>query len=631
MNLTRAAFDSKGAGTFVLMAVAALLFPGPAAAQREPGAAVGNQDLADERPGTTAFDERIDVRIVNVDVWVSDRQGNPVTGLGADSFEIFHDGEPVPITHFVEVRSGVVASEPTAVQPAAGPESPRRSAAAPSHVVAYFDHSRLHPANVKPLVRGLEDLLSAGTVEPGRLLILQQDRNLSVAAPFGSTRAELLQALEGLTKGAATGVGLESETRLALDAIDGAWEQSQDIAGSAAGGVALAPDIANPTGEPAGGSPRSVVGGVGSGGGPDACGLFVNQVRPILGAWARSSRQRVEVTLANLSDAASFLAGLPGIKVLLYLSDGLDARPGAALATYASGLCPAAGVDLLSGDLSEELTDRFLELTRHANTNRVTMHALQATGLRSPGAGSAASDRGVRSGSTQRSSGGFETRRRNAEREGLSLIARETGGRTVFNRNEFGPELVKIGDESRTYYSLAYEPPADSGAGGGKSHQIEVRVGDGSLDARYRRGYREKDPAEWLTERVEGALNLGITSNPLEVRLGAGAIQAGADGKLRLPLHVMIPVERLAFLPGDGEGVAAVTIKVLARRLETNALAVRDKTFRVKGSPGAVGWADLPVELDLDEGAYLAAIGVQDQVSREASFVSTTLAVAPGG
>ncbi len=618
------------AGFALGIVVAALAASGWAAPQREPAASQGVRQLADEGPGVRGFDERVDVTLVNVDVWVNDRQGKPVTGLGPETFEVLHDGQPVPITHFVEVRSGIITGEPATAQAAAGPGSASASVAAPSNLVAYFDQSRLHPANLRPLVQGLEDLLAAGAVEPERLLILRQDRNLSVEAPLGSSRKQLLEALGRLAKGGADGVARESETRLALDAIDAAWEQSQDTVASATGGLALVPDSANPTGEAGGGSPRSVVGGVGSAGGPDACGFFVNQVQPILDAWARSSRQRAALTLANLSDAASFLAGLPGVKVLLYMSDGLDVRPGAALATYASGLCPGAGVELLSGELSEDLTDRFLELTRHANTNRVTIHALQATGLRSPGAASAALDRSVRSRGSRQSSGGFEARKRTAEREGLSLLAVETGGRTVFNRNEFGPELVRIGEEASTYYSLAYEPPAGE-SGGRRSHRIEVEVGDGSLDVRYRSGYREKDPAQWLTERVEGALYLGITSNPLGVRLGAGNVRSGDEGKLRLPLHVMVPVERLAFLPRNGERIAALEIKVLARHLETDALAVRQQTFRVKGAPGAAGWADLPVELELDAGSYLTALGVQDQVSREASFVSTTLAVAPGG
>ncbi len=601
-------------------------------------ALAGSPAAAQEADGTAAaagaYGERIEVTLVNVDVWVRDRDGRPVTGLEPDAFQVLHEGRPVPITHFAEVRAGVEVTGSAAAEGSADPEpAATPTPAAPSHLVVYFDSSRLHPSNVGPLVRGLEELLESDVVEPERMLVLRQDRNLSIEAPFGSTRKELQKALQRLAAAGPAGMDSENEIRLALDAIRTAWEQSEDTLASAAGGIAMVPDVANPTGEPGGGgggSPRAQVGGIGSGGGPDACGMFVNLVRPTLDSWARIESRKIGATLGNLSDAAAFLAGLPGVKMLLYLSDGLDTQPGAALATYASGLCPAASAELLSDALSEEMTDRFLELTRHANTNRVTIHALQATGLRSPGAASAVADRGPRGGGGLRSSGAFEARRRVAERAGLSLIARETGGRTVFDRNDFGADLIEIGREAGTYYSLAYELPPESGPGSRRSHRIEVKMADDSLTTRYRRGYREKDPRRWLTERVEGALNLGITSNPLAVSLGAGAVQAGAEGSVRFPLHVRIPVERLVFEPGDGHRVAEVTLEVLARSLSSGALAMHDQSFRVKVPSEVTGWADLPVILEIGEGAHLIAVGVLDRASREASFVSTMIDAGPG-
>ncbi len=403
------------------------------------------------------------------------------------------------------------------------------------------------------------------------------------------------------------------------------------------GGLATVPGNAG-TGQPpgtgsgstAGGGPRAVVGGVGSGAGPDACGMFVNQIQPILDSWTRSHQQRVAVTLTHLSSTAGFLAGLPGVKALLYLSDGLETQPGADLATYASSLCPGAGTDLMTGTLAAEMTSGFLELTRHANTNRVTIYSLQTSGLQALETGDASLGRAARAGGP-RARAAFEASKRAGDREGLGLLAAETGGRAVFNRNELGPELIEIGNEIQHYYSLAYEPPATTTGSGRRDHRIEVRVADGSLKARYRRGYLEKDPGQWLTERIEGALNLGLTSNPLEVRLGAGAIQEPAPGSFRLPLHVMIPVEHLAFLPQQGSFFADVTVRALTRALDGDRLVTQDKVFRVRGSPEATGFADLVVPLELDAGTHVTAIGVQDTNTREASFVSTTLQIGPGG
>ena len=68
--------------------------------------------------------ESIEVRVVNVDVVVADRDGKPVTGLTKDDFEIFEDKKPQVITNFYEVRGGVPAE--TGAENGADPMEPRR-------------------------------------------------------------------------------------------------------------------------------------------------------------------------------------------------------------------------------------------------------------------------------------------------------------------------------------------------------------------------------------------------------------------------------------------------------------------------------------------------------------------------
>ena len=108
-------------------------------------------------------------------------------------------------------------------------------------------------------------------------------------------------------------------------------------------------------------------------------------------------------------------------------------------------------------------------------------------------------------------------------------------------------------------------------------------------------------------------------------------MRSGAEGTFLLPLHVMVPVERLVFLPEGEDRFAQVMIRAMIRSLAEGTLTVQDKTVRVKGAPGAAGLADLVLQLQLTEGAHVTALGVRDQTSGEASFVSTTLQVGPGG
>jgi hypothetical protein len=115
-----------------VIAVLALALPPPA-----PAAAQGGE--------SAAFGERIEVELVGVEVWVTDREGVPVQGLDADDFTVLHDGRPVTVSHFSEVRSGAVVA-PAAVAGDRAPAAaglPAPEAEAPGHLVLYFDQDRL--------------------------------------------------------------------------------------------------------------------------------------------------------------------------------------------------------------------------------------------------------------------------------------------------------------------------------------------------------------------------------------------------------------------------------------------------------------------------------------------------------
>ena len=61
---------------------------------------------AQESPLPDLFSDVIDVRVVNVEVVVTDRKGNRVTGLQPGDFELLVDREPVRIDYFTEIDDG---------------------------------------------------------------------------------------------------------------------------------------------------------------------------------------------------------------------------------------------------------------------------------------------------------------------------------------------------------------------------------------------------------------------------------------------------------------------------------------------------------------------------------------------
>ena len=53
-----------------------------------------------------SFTEMIDVRVINLEVVVTDRAGDRVPDLGPEDFEIEFDGEPIAVDYFSEIREG---------------------------------------------------------------------------------------------------------------------------------------------------------------------------------------------------------------------------------------------------------------------------------------------------------------------------------------------------------------------------------------------------------------------------------------------------------------------------------------------------------------------------------------------
>src|SRR5438105_14101360 len=80
--------------------LAAVLFAATAVSAQQPQPQPAPQPQSNEMP---KLSESIDVRVINVDVVVTDKKGNPVTGLTKDDFEIYENNLLKPISNFYEV------------------------------------------------------------------------------------------------------------------------------------------------------------------------------------------------------------------------------------------------------------------------------------------------------------------------------------------------------------------------------------------------------------------------------------------------------------------------------------------------------------------------------------------------
>jgi hypothetical protein len=90
-----------------------------------------------------------------------------------------------------------------------------------------------------------------------------------------------------------------------------------------------------------------------------------------------------------------------------------------------------------------------------------------------------------------------------ATQDGLNALAKDTGGKAIFNTNDFNAGLATAVKETSVYYLLAWKPDLD-GQKPGRFRNIEVSlVGRSDLSVRVRRGFFDIDPATTASKAEE--------------------------------------------------------------------------------------------------------------------------------
>jgi VWFA-related protein len=194
----------------------------------------------------------------------------------------------------------------------------------------------------------------------------------------------------------------------------------------------------------------------------------------------RRALDALEGTLAGLAE-------LPGRKALLYVGGGIPFVPAGDLIRMEVDyggvrIGETTKSDWMAELWSRDASSRLAEILAGANAAGITVHTLDAAGVRD--------DRGVEGDvdRLQAPEAEYQSLRDQMAVDPLRTMAETTGGMAIVNTNRLERPLARLGDELGTYYSLAYRVPD----GGGEYRTIEVRVHRRGVHLRYRRGYRTR-------------------------------------------------------------------------------------------------------------------------------------------
>ncbi len=588
-----------------------MLVPGLPAGAQDEGEASGSLDPWER---LEVFSEEIAVEVVEVEVRVTDRKGRPITGLTRDEFRLFVDGVPVEVQYFEEVRETDAAGEPTRPAepsepgPGPGPVEPsgatERARPPEQSVVIFLDQVHLTTTGRKQLVRDMDRFLRESLSPEIPVMVASSAGGLHVVQDFTRDRQTVLDALRTEERARPGGAHEELAHASAMREIRSIYRANDDC----------------PLGHP--------------------CDCALSQMIATVRNEAGQVEARVEDTLSALDTLSAALRGLPGEKTVLLATDGLEFRSGLSFYQYLMDICPRHDHQreiqraLLDHN---DLLPRYQDLTAHAAANRVTVYTLETAGLQAPI--DLSTTRSLRP--SQRT---LQTRVRNMQHT-LFLLADETGGEAVLNANRYEEELDEISRDVETYYSLGFTPDHQ---GRDRVHRLRVAVEGDHHDVRHRKVFRHASPDGRIAERMLGVLLFGAEQNPLGVQLAVGGAEGreeerrpdleipaedapeGSRSALEVPVRVRVPLRGLTLSPGADDAVGMVRLFLSVQRADGEWQPVRHQRVPVRLRPGEDRDAAahfVEVELDLEPGEYLLALGVRDELGGGTSYLRKTFAV----
>ena len=588
----------------LLLALAAL----PATAQ-EP-------EVGDWQP-LESFDEEISVDVTNIEVWVTDADGRPVTDLTAADFVLREDGERVEITHFSSFEAEEAGSWSQSGAGAQGDgEAPDPSAIPIAglenrlHLAIFVDALNLPLGNRERIFDDLRELIRERLGPSDRAMILVHDGSLALLEEPTGDRDALVGALGRIESSVVSNLELENERRNTYREMQESFSRP---------GFSYDHENGMPADAPCAGNWH-------------ALDLLATRYSTL--AFARAQR-----TGGALVSASRLLAGVPGRKVLLYVGGGLPQQAGLEMWDFLTQLCPPFQPEIVKRLGEFDVTRVYDEVARQTNASGVTLYAAE---VYRPRATTDVSLGGTQGGTMPRSGGwagplpgGMVFRPSPSairageldDEAGLFFLAHETGGRAILNANDLSGDFERLTKELRTYYSLGFEPDHD---GDGRLHDLEVELARGAgkgYRVRHRRSYRDTPYDQRMAQTIQGVAQLGTEENRMNVRVETGEATPTAAG-WRVPIRLWVPLDEITLVAPDGGAGRTGRLRVMMAVSDAagNLGPVRQKMVTVEvgeaGEGAAAGREHLvEVDLDLPTASHVVALGLRDELGGETAFL----------
>ncbi len=537
------------------------------------------------------YEESLEVRIREVEVFVTDKKGNPIKGLGKDDFKLFENKIPLEILNFYAMDGGQ-RIDPGPGDPSlfdetadAAPRGPERP---PMNLIVYVDNYNLHHFSRNRIFGTLKDFLAEHVHGNDRVMVVSFDRGLNVRQPFTTDMELVRQALE--------------ETEQLSTQMNYLDDERRDLLGEIAGYDPGSPFI------------ESLVGRV--------------------EAYADFVEQDTKYTLGALKYFVGALAGINGRKALLYVSDGLPMVAGEEMFYALEEKVDKAAAETGSGtgsrtqgmylrSTSHDASKLFDDLTAFASANRVTFYTVDAAGLRGGEGSIDVANRG------SAFTSGIDSIARQNLQASLKYMAQQTGGLAFTNTNNFDRALELVFADMDSYYSLGYKPiySADN-----PYFKIKVKTKKRGLKTRHRTISMHKGLGAEMAEGLRATLLFGQPDNAFGIKMAFGEPEMRGKDDYLVPTIVAVPMESLFFNPATGYHECRVSLSIAARDergwMSTVSEPPVPPPIKVPDDSldeARAGFFFYKMLLGMKGGSQTVAVGVRDDATAITSFTTTSV------
>jgi len=532
---------------------------------------------------------RVTVDLVQVDAVVTDSQGNQVTNLRPEDFEILEDGHPQSITNFSYVRvagpsspetHGKTPSVPTSlpnIQPVQlRPEQVHRA------VAVVVDDLHLSFENAVYVREALKAFVDKDIQPDDLVAVLRTSGSMGALQQFTNDKRLLEAAVEHI--------------RYCLHCLSGTLDDSGP-------------------GERRILAPRE----------SDAASKDVEAASKDLEAARGRESEVLAPTTGGTIDALEHvlrgLRDLPGRKAVIFVGEALP-------------LCDR-------GPCSEaDAWQRWRKLIDLALRSSVVVYTIDARGV--PIRGLTAADvggpetPGVQSPIMTNSLHYFESQ------EPMAQIADDTGGLFIHENNDLVGGMHKVMDDLKGYYLIGYKPPANTFEARKNRpgyHRIRLKVTRPGLQVRSRTGFYaipevETQPVQLTQDgRLQAALASPFGAGGLHLQLASQFVNEGRkESTAHLWLH--IDAKDLTFREAsDGTTMAAVDLFALTCGDNGEVVNSADQILTASFQPQQLDalrseGLNYQIEIPIKEpGGYQLRVAVRDLASQQVGSASQFIAI----